>query len=71
MDGRTGWKNQNELEFTLTQRATSDSVIKDESIKNKCLSMWMVSASEYDRKIWAVWMLKMNPPQSEDTGVES
>lgn len=44
MDGRTGWKNQNELEFTLTQRATSDSVIKDESIKNKCLSMWMVSA---------------------------
>lgn len=35
-----------ELEFTLTQSAASDSLIKDESIKNKCLSMWMVYVNE-------------------------
>lgn len=36
----------NELDGTLTGSATSVSVIKDESIENKCLSMWMVYANE-------------------------
>lgn len=35
-----------ELDGTLTRSATSVSFIKDESIKNKCLSMWMVYVNE-------------------------
>lgn len=38
--------SHNELDGTLTGSATSVSVIKDESIENKCLSMWMVYANE-------------------------
>lgn len=43
--GRAG-VSHNELDGTLTGSATSVSVIKDESIENKCLSMWMVYANE-------------------------
>lgn len=38
--------SHNELDGTLTGSATSVSVIKDESIENECLSVWMVYANE-------------------------